>query len=52
MKTYHVDLTVADCTSVDAETAEEAEQIAYDIFKENGYNMHNAELDAYEMGDA
>lgn len=49
MKTYHVTLTIDDCTSVDAETPEEAMQVASDIFYENGYR--DFELDVCEEVD-
>lgn len=47
MKTFEVAITMTDVTSVDAETAEEAYDIARDIFADAGYyNIHsNAELD-------
>ena len=52
MKEYEVAITVTDVTSVDASSEEEAKQLAWDIFKENGYDMFDAELDVigeYEL---
>lgn len=49
MKTFNVDLTIVDSTQVCADNVEEAEQIAWDIFKENGHDMFNAQLDTYEV---
>lgn len=45
MNTYQVHLTIVDSTEVCAESVEEAEQIAWDVFKETGHDMSNAELD-------
>lgn len=52
LRTYHVNLTINDCTSVDAETEEEAKQIATDIFKESGYDLSRPfELEVEEGQD-
>lgn len=51
MKTFNVELTIVDGTQVCADSIEEAEQIAWDIFKENGHDMSNAELDTYKLSD-
>lgn len=46
MKEYEIAITITDVTSVDAETEEEALEIARDIFKENGYDLdRDYELD-------
>lgn len=44
MKTYHIGIVAYDCTEVCANTPEEAEQLARDIFRENGYNLQSSEL--------
>lgn len=51
MKTFNVDLTIVDGTQVCADSIEEAEQIAWDIFKETGHDMTNAELDTYMVSE-
>lgn len=46
-KTYHVTLVqtgIQDCTEVDAEDEAEARMVAYDIFRENDYDLAADEL--------
>lgn len=51
MKTYQVHLTIADVTEVCAENEKEAEELAWEIFKENYKYMGNAEVDVEEVSE-
>lgn len=47
--TYEVSITITDTTSVDAHSAEEAREIAEDIFAENGLIIGNYQIDITDV---
>ena len=47
--TYEVSITITDTTSVDAYSAEEAREIAEDIFAENGLIIGNYQIDITDV---